>query len=138
MMENGVANQSDRESMEVNCDARQKEIELKAARSAYGKMLAALIGRPDAGAFVLEVPSIPERPSLPPVINRPELRALDAQKQSARIAEQAVDCRPDASYRCFLAGRLWPAGVGYAGRQFQSVLCCRCPFELEHGVNYIP
>ena len=55
------------------------------------------------------------------------------QKQSARIAEQAVDCRPDASYRCFLAGRLWPAGVGYAGRQFQSVLCCRCPFELEHG-----
>ena len=44
MMENGVANQSDRESMEVELlNARQKEIELKAARSAYGKMLAALI-----------------------------------------------------------------------------------------------
>lgn len=70
MMENGVANQSDRESMEVELlNARQKEIELKAARSAYGKMLAALIGRPDAGTFVLEVPSLPEAPSLSPVIN---------------------------------------------------------------------
>ena len=91
MMENGVANQSDRESMEVELlNARQKEIELKAARSAYGKMLAALIGRPDAGTFVLEVPSLPEAPSLSPVINRPELRALDAKSDLLELQNKQL------------------------------------------------
>lgn len=38
MMDNGVANQSDRESMEVELlNARQKEIELKASRVAFGR-----------------------------------------------------------------------------------------------------
>ena len=47
MMDNGVANQSDRESMEVELlNARQKEIELKASRVAFGRMLSALIGKP--------------------------------------------------------------------------------------------
>lgn len=79
MMANGVANRSDRESMEVELlNARQKEIELKAGRSAYGKMLAVLIGRPDADAFVLEVPALPGSATLSSAINRPEFRALDA------------------------------------------------------------
>ena len=91
MMENGVANLSDRESMEVELlNARQKAIELKAARSAYGKMLAALIGRPDGGAFVLEVPSLPEAPSLSPVISRPELRALDAQSELLELQNKQL------------------------------------------------
>ena len=91
MMENGVANLSDRESMEVELlNARQKAIELKAARSAYGKMLAALIGRPDGGAFVLEVPLLPEAPSLSPVISRPELRALDAQSELLELQNKQL------------------------------------------------
>ncbi|WP_456087897.1 TolC family protein [Parabacteroides sp.] len=91
MMENGVANQSDRESMEVELlNARQKEIELKAARSAYGKMLAAFIGRPDAGTFVLEVPSLPGTPSLSPVIDRPELRALDAKSELLELQNRQL------------------------------------------------
>ena len=105
MMENGVANQSDRESMEVELlNARQKEIELKAARSAYGKMLAALIGRPDAGAFVLEVPSIPERPSLPPVINRPELRALDAKSNLLELQNKQLTAGLMPRIGAFLQG----------------------------------
>ena len=41
MMDNGVANQSDLESMEVELlNARQNEIELKASRTAYRQMLA--------------------------------------------------------------------------------------------------
>lgn len=134
MMENGVANQSDRESMEVELlNARQKEIELKAARSAYGKMLAALIGRPDAGTFVLEVPSLPEAPSLSPVINRPELRALDAKSDLLELQNKQLTAGLMPRDRCFLPGWLRSAGVEYAGRQFQSVLCRRCPSELEYG-----
>jgi outer membrane protein TolC len=45
MMENGVANQSDKESLEVELlNARQNEIELKATRKAYSRMLGILIG----------------------------------------------------------------------------------------------
>lgn len=78
MMANGVANMSDRESMEVELlNARQKEIELRASRSAYGKMLAAFVGKPEG--LVLEIPSLPGTAPLSASIDRPELRALDAQ-----------------------------------------------------------
>ena len=89
MMANGVANQSDRESMEVELlNARQKEIELKAARSAYGKMLSVLVGRPDG--LVLETPSLPGRASLSPVIDRPELRALDAKSNLLELQNKQL------------------------------------------------
>ena len=78
MMANGVANQSDRESMEVELlNARQKAIELKAARTAYGQMLRTLIGKPSGDELRLQVPDVQPQ-TLPAGINRPELRALDA------------------------------------------------------------
>lgn len=78
MMANGVANLSDRESMEVELlNARQKEIELKASRTAYGKMLSALIGKPADQEMALTIPAVPGS-SLSGTINRPELKALDA------------------------------------------------------------
>ena len=73
MMENGVANQSDRESMEVELlNARQKEIELKAARTAYGQMLSALIGKPYSDKLRLQEPVVRSQ-GLSADIARPEL-----------------------------------------------------------------
>ena len=47
MMDNGVANQSDLESMEVELlNARQNEIELRASRTVYRQMLATFINKP--------------------------------------------------------------------------------------------
>lgn len=78
MMENGVANLSDRESMEVELlNARQKAIELKASKVAFARMLSALIGKPYDKDRRLAVPTVPGR-TLPGEINRPELKALDA------------------------------------------------------------
>lgn len=91
MMDNGVANLSDRESMEVELlNARQKEIELKAARSAYGSMLTALIGRPEGKEMVLEEPSLPGSTALSPVINRPELQALDAKSNFLELQNKQL------------------------------------------------
>lgn len=81
MMANGVANLSDRESMEVELlNARQKEIELKASRTAYGSMLSALIGKPEQAELTLAVPNVPGNP-LSKDVDRPELRALDAKSR---------------------------------------------------------
>lgn len=90
MMENGVANQSDRESMEVELlNARQKEIELKASRVAFGRMLSALIGKPYDKDRVLVVPSVPGNP-LSAEIDRPELRALDAKSYLLDVQNKQI------------------------------------------------
>ena len=90
MMDNGVANQSDRESMEVELlNARQKEIELKASRVAFGRMLSALIGKPYDKDRILVVPSIPDNP-LSGDINRPELRALDAKSYLLEVQNKQI------------------------------------------------
>lgn len=90
MMENGVANQSDRESMEVELlNARQKEIELKASRVAFGRMLSALIGKPYDEGRMLAVPSVPGNP-LSGQINRPELKALDAKSYLLELQNKQI------------------------------------------------
>ena len=77
MMENGVANQSDLESMEVELlNVQQKAIELKASRKAFRQMLSAFIAQPLTESTVLKTPDSPE--TISTQINRPELRALDA------------------------------------------------------------
>ena len=90
MMENGVANQSDRESMEVELlNARQKEIELKASRVAFGRMLSTLIGKPYDKDRVLEIPVVPGNP-LSAEIDRPELRALDARSRLLEVRNKQI------------------------------------------------
>lgn len=90
MMANGVANQSDRESMEVEfLNARQKEIELKASRVAFGRMLSAMIGKPYDKDRILEVPNVPGNP-LSGEINRPELKALDAKSYLLELQNKQV------------------------------------------------
>lgn len=90
MMANGVANQSDRESMEVELlNARQKEIELKASRVAFGRMLSAMIGKPYDKDRILEVPNVPGNP-LSGEINRPELKALDAKSYLLELQNKQI------------------------------------------------
>lgn len=90
MMANGLANLSDRESMEVELlNTRQKEIELKAARSAYRQMLAALTGKAIAETARLETPSLPGA-DLTADIHRPELQALDAQSSMLEVQNKQL------------------------------------------------
>ena len=90
MMENGVANQSDRESMEVELlNARQKEIELKASQLAFGRMLSVLIGKPYDKDRILKIPSVPDNP-LSEEIDRPELRVLDAKSHLLEVQNKQI------------------------------------------------
>lgn len=90
MIDNGVANQSDRESMEVELlNARQKEIELKASLVVFGQMLSALIGKPYNKDRVLAVPDVPGNP-LSAAIERPELQALDAKSYLLELQNKQI------------------------------------------------
>lgn len=87
MIASGTANQSDRESMEVELlNTRQKEIELKAARSAYLGMLEALTGK-SLGQSRLETPAWAGNP-LPDVVARPELQVFDARQTLADVQDK--------------------------------------------------
>lgn len=90
MMANGVANLSDRESMEVELlNARQKEIELKASRVAFGRMLSTMIGKTYDPNRILEVPNVPGNP-LSGEINRPELKVLDAKSYLLELQNKQI------------------------------------------------
>ena len=78
MMKNGMANQSDLESMQVELlNAQQRAIELKAGKKAFLQMLATFIGKPIPENCQLEVPELPQTASVS-LINRPELRTFEA------------------------------------------------------------
>lgn len=90
MIANGVANQSDLESMKVELlNACQKAIELKSARVAYARILSAMIGKPYESDLRLQVPDIRQK-MLSAVIDRPELRALDAQSDFLELQNKQL------------------------------------------------
>ena len=79
MIANGVANDSDKESLQVELlNAQRMAIELRSSRQAYVTMLAALTGLSIGNETLLAVPKLPGLP-LSADITRPELAALDAQ-----------------------------------------------------------
>jgi len=104
MMENGVANQSDRESMEVELlNARQNEIELKASRKAYRQMLGVLTGVSISENAVLVAPLLPGS-SFSGEINRPELRAFDARVALMEAQDKQITADLMPRFGAFLQG----------------------------------
>jgi outer membrane protein TolC len=103
LMENGLANQPDCESMEVEwLNARQNETGLKASRKAFGQMLAALTGHSLDGVE-LEIPRLPGMP-LSMVVNRPELRELDAQSALAETQDKQLNAGLKPRISAFIQG----------------------------------
>lgn len=79
LMAGGMANESDLNNLEAELlSARQQEIEIKSARTAFLTMLQTFTGQDLSKDVVLEEPLVPDK-TLSPVINRPELAVLDAQ-----------------------------------------------------------
>ncbi|WP_455628076.1 TolC family protein [Parabacteroides chinchillae] len=120
MIANGVANQSDLESMQVELlNARQKEIELKASRTAYRQMLGTLVGKPITEDAILEIPSMPGS-SLPQTINRPELRALDARNQLLEMQDKQITAGIMPRVGAFLQGGYGRPGLNMLEDKFSS------------------
>lgn len=80
LIDNGMANQSDKESLEVEIlRTRQNEIEIKASEKEYRLMLSALTGKA-LNHVVLEKPVDPDMIHKS-IINRPELKVFEARSR---------------------------------------------------------
>ncbi|GHV51262.1 transporter [Bacteroidia bacterium] len=91
MMDNGVANLSDKESLEVELlNARQRAIELTASRKAYLSMLGALTGTTLDESTSLPAPAMPGS-QLNFNISRPELNALNAKDNLLDTQNQLIN-----------------------------------------------
>lgn len=90
MIANGMANDSDRESLEVELlNVQQRATEIEASRRAYLRMLANFTGQEGLEQSVLEKPVLPSAAqSL--VINRPELAAFEAQGQYIESRNKSI------------------------------------------------
>lgn len=119
MMENGVANQSDRESLEVELlNARQQEIELKAIRSAYRHMLGMLIGKEEMENISLQIPSVPGE-ILPSVIARPELRTFAAEDRQLEIGYHRLTAGLMPKVGLFVQGGYGRPGLNMLENNFE-------------------
>lgn len=104
MMDNGVANQSDLERMQVELlNAQQKEIELKAGHKAFLQMLGAFLNRSLTEETILLLPAPPHR-MRNSAINRPEMRALTAQREFFQLQNQQLTAGLMPRFSAFIQG----------------------------------
>ncbi|MDR1356907.1 MAG: TolC family protein [Tannerellaceae bacterium] len=90
MLGNGLANTSDLEALEVELlNVGQRDIELNAGRRAYLAVLCALTGLGGEDSLTLDIPNVPGVRAA--TINRPELRALDAQAEMFDVQRRQVE-----------------------------------------------
>lgn len=118
MITNGVANQSDRESMEVELlNTRQKEIELRACRAAYFRMLETLTGKSLAQSR-LETPAWAGEP-LPDTIDRPQLRVFDARNTLLDVQNKQLTAGIRPLLSAFVQGGYGRPGLDMLDDSFQ-------------------
>jgi outer membrane protein TolC len=118
MMENGVANVSDRETVEVELlSVRQRETELQSGREAYLAVLCALTGR-DTDRPTLAVPAMPLLP-LKTEIKRPELAAFDAMEGLTGVQRRQVDAGLMPRIGLFVQGGYGRPGLNMLENSFE-------------------
>lgn len=117
MMDNGVANESDLESMTVELlNARQKEVELKASRQGYMQMLAVFIGRAVPESSVLEIPVVGN--GLLSEIRRPELALYDGQDYLLGAQNKQITAGILPKFNLFVQGGYGRPGLNMLENDF--------------------
>lgn len=136
MIANGVANQSDEESMAVELlNARQKEIELKASRMAYGQMLTVLIGKPHVADLPLKIPSVSGE-TISSEINRPELRALDARSNLFGLQNEQITAGLMPRFGAFIQGGYGRPGLNMLENSFSPFYMAGIRMSWNMGKLY--
>ncbi|MDR2969713.1 MAG: TolC family protein [Tannerellaceae bacterium] len=136
MIANGIANQSDRESLEVELlNTKQRAIEIKTSRHAYLRMLAAFTGKP-LDDTVLDTPVIPGFDRSTMVINRPELNALDARSLLLNARNRQVDAGLMPRLGAFIQGGYGRPGLNMLENSFNPFYIAGLRFSWNLGNLY--
>jgi outer membrane protein TolC len=134
MMENGVANQSDKESLEVELlNAHQHEIELKAARKAYSRMLGILIGGSEV-ELVLTTPSLGF--TTPSLRSGGVLKALDAKSQLIDTQNKQITASLMPRIGLFVQGGYGRPGLNMLEDGFEPFYIAGVRFSWNIGKLY--
>lgn len=119
MITNGVANQSDLESMTVELlNAHQKEIELQAARKGYIQVLSALTGQPIGETSTLVIPVVQNDLSLE--IHRPELDLFNQQIQLVKMQDKQISAGIMPRIGLFMQGGYGRPGLNMLSDDFDA------------------
>ncbi|MDR1258116.1 MAG: TolC family protein [Tannerellaceae bacterium] len=119
MINNGLANDHDRERLEVELlNAAQRETGLEAARQAYLAVLRALTGLPEGEELSLTVPALPGLSS-PAKISRPELAVLDARDNMAETQRRQTGAGVMPRIGLFLQGGYGRPGLNMLEDSFE-------------------
>jgi outer membrane protein TolC len=136
MMRNGVANEADRDRLEVELlNARQRAAELEAGQKAYLGVLSALIGQKVEQTADLALPPMPGEP-LPVEINRPELAALDAQEQTLEAGHRQITAGLTPRIGLFLQGGYGRPGLNMLANSFKPFYVAGLRFTWNIGKFY--
>lgn len=119
MMQQGVANQSDLESMQVELlSAQQKETDLQAEQKAFKLMLEAFIGKNLNEKVVLILPDLPHQSST--ANNRPELRAFEAQSELLHYRNQQLNAGLMPQLSAFVQGGYGRPALNMLSNDFEG------------------
>lgn len=136
MIRNGVANASDRETLEVELlNVGQRRIELEAAREAYLAILGALVGQKVNDTAALLVPAMPGEP-LPAEIRRPELAAFAAQDRLTQVQHNLVAAGLRPRIGLFVQGGYGRPGLDMLNDGFDFFYVAGVRFSWNFGKFY--
>ena len=117
-MKNGLANASDKETLEVELlHAGQKRIELESAEAACRQLLALLVGRPEVERAELQAPAF-NSGALSAEIQRPELQALAARERVVDVEEQHIHAALTPQLGVFFQGGYGRPGLNMLDDDF--------------------
>lgn len=120
MITDGVANQSDLECMQVELlNARQKEIELRAERKAFRRMLGAFMNKQLDETVSLSLPELPRHLNSS-AQNRPEMRALEAQNEILQTRHRQLNAGLMPRFSAFLQGGYGRPALNMLSNDFEG------------------
>jgi outer membrane protein TolC len=148
LINSGVANESDRESFEVELlNTCQREIELKANREAYVLMLGILIGKEVNEQTVFILPSDPlagrfynsqSKVSYPrrQEVNHPELRVLEAKEKLIYMQNMQINAGLMPKIGLFIQGGYGRPGLNMLEDSFEPFYIAGIRFSWNIGRYY--
>ncbi len=135
LIANGMANQPDRESLEVELlNTGQRAVDIKTSRYAYIQMLAAFIGKP-LESVILETPVLPDF-DRSMTINRPELNALDARSLLLDAQHKQINAGLMPRLGAFIQGGYGRPGLNMLEDSFNPFYIAGLRFSWNLGNLY--
>ncbi|MDR1645707.1 MAG: TolC family protein [Tannerellaceae bacterium] len=136
MMDQGMANESDRDALEVErLKAHRQAIELQAGRKAYLAVLSALTGQEIGETASLIVPSMPGE-ALKTGINRPEMEAFAALKDRIGVQRRQLTAQLMPRIGLFVQGGYGRPGLNMLADSFEPFYVAGLRLSWNFGQFY--